>query len=117
MLSKKIPQKKLFENYKAAIGKGLLKVLSKMGISTLQSYQSAQIFEAVGLGAEVIDRCFKGTVSRISGVSFDELADEVLVRHHTAYKTKSPLLEAGGIYQWKRRGEKHLFNPETIHLL
>eukprot|EP01013_Petalomonas_cantuscygni_P021154 TRINITY_DN4018_c0_g2_i1.p1 TRINITY_DN4018_c0_g2~~TRINITY_DN4018_c0_g2_i1.p1 ORF type:complete len:1146 (-),score=-10.50 TRINITY_DN4018_c0_g2_i1:1504-4548(-) len=117
MLSKKIPQKKLFENYKAAIGKGLLKVLSKMGISTLQSYQSAQIFEAVGLGAEVIDRCFKGTVSRISGVSFDELADEVLVRHHAAYKTKSPLLEAGGIYQWKRRGEKHLFNPETIHLL
>jgi glutamate synthase (NADPH/NADH) large chain len=117
MLSKKIPQKKLFENYKAAIGKGLLKVLSKMGISTLQSYQSAQIFEAVGLGAEVIDRCFKGTISRISGVSFDELADEVLVRHHAAYKTKSPLLEAGGIYQWKRRGEKHLFNPETIHLL
>ncbi|WP_339925502.1 glutamate synthase large subunit [uncultured Cyclobacterium sp.] len=117
MLSKKISQKKLFENYKEAIGKGLLKVLSKMGISTLQSYQSAQIFEAIGLGAEVIDRCFKGTVSRISGVSFDELADEVLVRHHTAYKTQSPLLEAGGVYQWKRRGEKHLFNPETIHLL
>jgi glutamate synthase (NADPH/NADH) large chain len=117
MLSRKLPQRKLFENYKEAIGKGLLKVLSKMGISTLQSYQSAQIFEAIGLGPEVIERCFKGTVSRISGVSFDELADEVLVRHHAAYNTHSPILEAGGIYQWKRRGEKHLFNPETIHLL
>lgn len=117
MLSKKIPQKKLFDNYKEAIGKGLLKVLSKMGISTLQSYQGAQIFEAIGLGPEVIERCFKGTISRISGVSFDELAEEVLVRHHAAYETESPILETGGVYQWKRRGEKHLFNPETIHLL
>ncbi len=117
MLSKKIPQKKLFENYKTAIGKGLLKVLSKMGISTLQSYQGAQIFEAIGLGPEVIQRCFKGTISRISGISFDELAEEVLLRHHAAYHTESPILEAGGVYQWKRRGEKHLFNPETIHLL
>ncbi|MBW3467375.1 glutamate synthase large subunit [Arthrospiribacter ruber] len=116
-LSKKLDQKDLFANYQNAIGKGLLKVLSKMGISTLQSYQSAQIFEAIGLGPEVIDRCFKGTVSRISGISFDELAEEVLIRHHAAYKTESPILEAGGVYQWKRRGEKHLFNPETIHLL
>ncbi|SFU08666.1 glutamate synthase (NADH) large subunit [Algoriphagus locisalis] len=110
-------QKKLFSNYQAAIGKGLLKVLSKMGISTLQSYQSAQIFEAIGLGPEVIDRCFKGTISRISGISFDELAEEVLIRHRAAYETESPILEQGGVYQWKRRGEKHLFNPETIHLL
>ncbi|WP_339867423.1 glutamate synthase large subunit [uncultured Algoriphagus sp.] len=110
-------QKKLFSNYQAAIGKGLLKVLSKMGISTLQSYQSAQIFEAVGLGPEVIDRCFKGTISRISGIAFDELAEEVLIRHRAAYETDSPILEQGGVYQWKRRGEKHLFNPETIHLL
>ena len=110
-------QKKLFSNYQSAIGKGLLKVLSKMGISTLQSYQSAQIFEAVGLGPEVIDRCFKGTISRISGISFDELAEEVLIRHRAAYETESPILEQGGVYQWKRRGEKHLFNPETIHLL
>jgi glutamate synthase (NADPH/NADH) large chain len=107
----------LFSNYQTAIGKGLLKVLSKMGISTLQSYQGAQIFEALGLGPEVIDRCFKGTISRISGISFNELAEEVLIRHRTAYQTHSPTLEAGGIYQWKRRGEKHLFNPETIHLL
>ena len=116
-LSKEIPTKQLFANYQAAVGKGLLKVLSKMGISTLQSYQGAQIFEAIGLGPEVIDRCFKGTVSRISGISFDELAEEILIRHHAAYQTDSPILETGGIYQWKRRGEKHLFNPETIHLL
>ena len=116
-LSKEIPTKQLFANYQAAVGKGLLKVLSKMGISTLQSYQGAQIFEAIGLGPEVIDRCFKGTVSRISGISFDELAEEVLIRHHAAYNTDSPILETGGVYQWKRRGEKHLFNPETIHLL
>jgi glutamate synthase (NADPH) large chain len=115
--AKEINQKQLFMNYQNAIGKGLLKVLSKMGISTLQSYQSAQIFEAIGLGPEVIDRCFKGTVSRISGISFDELAEEVLIRHHAAYETESPILETGGVYQWKRRGEKHLFNPETIHLL
>ncbi|WP_439488551.1 glutamate synthase large subunit [Algoriphagus sp.] len=110
-------QKKLFSNYQGAIGKGLLKVLSKMGISTLQSYQSAQIFEAIGLGPEVIDRCFKGTISRISGISFDELAEEVLIRHRAAYQTELPVLEQGGVYQWKRRGEKHLFNPESIHLL
>lgn len=114
---KELSQKQLFQNYQTAIGKGLLKVLSKMGISTLQSYQGAQIFEAIGLGPEVIDRCFRGTVSRISGISFDELAEEVLIRHHAAYHTESPILEAGGVYQWKRRGEKHLFNPETIHLL
>ena len=116
-LNKVFPQKQLFENYKAAIGKGLLKVLSKMGISTLQSYQAAQIFEALGLGPEVIERCFKGTVSRISGISFDELAEEVLVRHHAAYETENITLETGGVYQWKRRGEAHMFNPETIHLL
>ncbi|MFC3879898.1 glutamate synthase large subunit [Algoriphagus namhaensis] len=110
-------QEELFENYQTAIGKGLLKVLSKMGISTLQSYQGAQIFEALGLGPEVIDRCFKGTISRISGISFDDLAEEVLVRHRAAYHAESPVLETGGVYQWKRRGEKHLFNPETIHLL
>lgn len=117
VFAKELSQSQLFYNYQKAIGSGLLKVLSKMGISTLQSYQGAQIFEALGLGPEVIDRCFKGSVSRISGIGFDELAEEVLVRHHAAYETESPLLETGGVYQWKRRGEKHLFNPETIHLL
>jgi glutamate synthase (NADPH/NADH) large chain len=117
MLPKVKDHKTLFSNYQDAVGKGLLKVLSKMGISTLQSYQGAQIFEALGLGPDVIDRCFKGTISRISGVSFDDLAEEVLVRNHAAYETQTPILETGGVYQWKRRGEKHMFNPETIHLL
>ncbi len=116
-LTKVKDEKTLVANYQDSIGKGLLKVLSKMGISTLQSYQGAQIFEAIGLGPEVMDRCFKGTVSRISGISFDELAEEVLIRHRAAYDTHSAILETGGVYQWKRRGEKHMFNPETIHLL
>ncbi|KEO73500.1 glutamate synthase large subunit [Anditalea andensis] len=117
LLPESMTQEQLFHNYQEAIDKGLLKVLSKMGISTLQSYQAAQIFEALGLGPEVIEKCFKGTISRISGISFDQLAEEVLVRHRAAYQTDQPLLEVGGVYQWKRRGEKHLFNPETIHLL
>lgn len=106
-----------YKNYQKAIGNGLLKVMSKMGISTLQSYQSAQIFEALGLGNEVIEKCFRGTISRIEGLSFDDLAQEVLVRHQLAYQKEGTPLQAGGIYQWKRRGEKHLFTPEVIHLL
>lgn len=106
-----------WHNYQKAIGNGLLKVMSKMGISTLQSYQSAQIFEALGLGSEVIDKCFRGTISRIEGLSFDDLAQEVLVRHKAAYQQDASSLPVGGIYQWKRRGEKHLFSPEVIHLL
>jgi glutamate synthase (NADPH/NADH) large chain len=107
----------LYHNYQKAVGNGLLKVMSKMGISTLQSYQSAQIFEALGLGSEVIDKCFRGTISRIEGLSFDDLAQEVLVRHRLAYQQESNTLQVGGVYQWKRRGEKHLFSPEVIHLL
>jgi glutamate synthase (NADPH/NADH) large chain len=107
----------LYHNYQKAIGNGLLKVMSKMGISTLQSYRSAQIFEALGLGSEVIDKCFRGTISRIEGLSFDDLAQEVLVRHRLAYQQESNTLQVGGVYQWKRRGEKHLFSPEVIHLL
>jgi glutamate synthase (NADPH/NADH) large chain len=107
-----------WHNYQKGIGNGLLKVMSKMGISTLQSYQSAQIFECLGLGSEVMDKCFRGTLSRIEGLSFDDLAQEVLVRHRTAYKQDtSSLLPVGGIYSWKRRGEKHLFSPDVIHLL
>lgn len=106
-----------YKNYQKAIGNGLLKVMSKMGISTLQSYQSAQIFEALGLGSDVIDKCFKGTISRIEGLSFDDLAQEVLVRHKLAFGKEGAPLQVGGIYQWKRRGEKHLFSPEVIHLL
>lgn len=108
-----------YENYKTAIGYGLLKILSKMGISTLQSYQSAQIFEALGLSSKVVDRCFTGTISRIEGLDFDGLAKEVMVRHQKAYDHSNidSRLEVGGVYQWKQRGEKHLFNPDTIFLL
>jgi glutamate synthase (NADPH) large chain len=112
-----ITDEEAYKNYQKAIGNGLLKVMSKMGISTLQSYQSAQIFEALGLGSDVIEKCFRGTISRIEGLSFDDLAEEVLVRHRLAFQKEGTPLQVGGIYQWKRRGEKHLFSPEVIHLL
>lgn len=116
-LGTKLKDGEVDSNYIKAVGKGLLKVMSKMGISTLQSYQSAQIFEAIGLGSEVVDKCFHGTTSRIEGLSFDDLAREVLVRHKLAFEQKTPTLEVGGLYQWKRKGEKHLFSPQVIHLL
>jgi glutamate synthase domain-containing protein 2/glutamate synthase domain-containing protein 1/glutamate synthase domain-containing protein 3 len=98
-----------------AIGKGLLKVLSKMGISTMRSYTGAQIFEAIGLERELVDRHFTGTPSRIGGVGFDVLAGEALDRHRRAYPAAaSELLPAGGIYAWRRDGEFHGWNPETI---
>src|SRR5690606_5524513 len=114
---KELPTEEVYKNFQKAIGSGLLKVMSKMGISTLQSYQSAQIFEALGLGSEVIEKCFRGTISRIEGLSFDDLAEEVLVRHKLAFQKESAPLQVGGVYQWKRRGEKHLFSPDVIHLL
>ncbi len=112
-----ITDEQAYKNFQKAIGNGLLKVMSKMGISTLQSYQSAQIFEALGLSSEVIEKCFRGTTSRIEGLSFDDLAEEVLVRHSLAFKRETAPLQLGGVYQWKRRGEKHLFSPDVIHLL
>ncbi len=111
------------EYLRKAYDKGLLKIMSKMGVSTLQSYIGAQLFEAVGLGAEVIQRCFCGTISRLGGLGFDELADEVLAFHRLAFMEKDAhaisdsLLPHGGLYQWQRDGEAHLFNPQTIHLL
>ncbi|MEM9328112.1 MAG: glutamate synthase large subunit [Bacteroidota bacterium] len=111
------PLEEYFDNYIKGVGKGLLKILSKMGISTLQSYQSAQIFECIGLGHEVISKCFKGTISRLDGLDFSDLEQEVLVKHHHAYVKNGSLLETGGVYQWKRKGETHLLNPKTIHLL
>ncbi len=114
---KSITDDEAFANYQKAIGNGLLKIISKMGISTLQSYQSSQIFEALGIGSDVIEKCFRGTISRIEGLSFDDIAQEVLVRHQLAYRNQNKELPVGGIYQWKRTGEKHLFSPEIIHLL
>jgi glutamate synthase domain-containing protein 2/glutamate synthase domain-containing protein 1/glutamate synthase domain-containing protein 3 len=98
-----------------AIGKGLLKVLSKMGISTMRSYTGAQIFEAIGLREELVERHFTGTPSRIGGVGFDVLAGESLDRHRRAYPAaESEMLPSGGIYAWRRDGEFHGWNPETI---
>ncbi len=107
-------------NYVKAVCDGLLKVFSKMGISTLQSYQGAQIFEILGLNQEVVDRYFTGATSRIQGIGLEEIAREALVKHFFAFGRKEvPVdrLPVGGIYQWKRKGEFHLFNPTTIHLL
>ncbi|WP_298943510.1 glutamate synthase large subunit [uncultured Psychromonas sp.] len=110
----------IFKSYKDAIDAGLLKIFSKMGISTIQSYQGAQIFEALGISKSVVDDYFKGTVTRIQGLSIDDIAHEILVRHRFAYPLRavpSQRLDVGGVYQWKQRGEKHLFNPTTISLL
>ena len=103
-----------------AYGKGVLKVMSKIGVSTVSSYTGAQIFEALGLGQGVIDRCFTGTTSRLGGVGFDVLAEEVAIRHrraHAANPNAHRRLEVGGEYQWRREGEPHLFNPETVFKL
>ncbi|MGA2009050.1 MAG: glutamate synthase large subunit [Solirubrobacteraceae bacterium] len=98
-----------------AIGKGLLKTISKMGISTIQSYCGAQIFEAVGLERELIDRHFTGTASRIGGIGLDVLAAEALGRHFRAYpRTARDVLPVGGVLQWRRDGELHAWNPDTI---
>jgi glutamate synthase (NADPH/NADH) large chain len=110
----------LKKNYVKAVCDGLLKVFSKMGISTLQSYQGAQIFEIVGLNKQVVDRYFTGATSRIEGMGLDEIAKETLAKHKFAFSKKDiPVkrLPVGGVYQWKRKGEFHLFNPQTIHLL
>jgi glutamate synthase domain-containing protein 2/glutamate synthase domain-containing protein 1/glutamate synthase domain-containing protein 3 len=98
-----------------AIGKGLLKTISKMGISTIQSYCGAQIFEAVGLERELIDRHFTGTASRIGGIGLEELSTEAMERHFRAYpRTARDLLPVGGVLQWRRDGERHIWNPDTI---
>jgi glutamate synthase domain-containing protein 2/glutamate synthase domain-containing protein 1/glutamate synthase domain-containing protein 3 len=106
------------QNVVKAIGKGLLKTISKMGISTIQSYRGAQIFEAVGLEQGLIDRHFTGTASRIGGIGLEVLATEALERHARAYPpTHEELLPVGGVYAWRRDGEHHMWNPETIALV
>src|SRR5215510_8043951 len=105
-----------------ALGKGLLKIMSKMGVSTAASYTGAQIFEAIGLGGEVIETCFAGTTSRLGGVGFDVLATEAARRHARAFPPRGAApahrrLDTGGEYQWRREGEPHLFSPETVFKL
>jgi len=110
----------LKKNYLKAVNEGLLKVFSKMGISTLQSYQGAQIFEIIGLNTAVVQTYFTGAVSRIEGMGLDEIGRETLAKHFFAFSRKDiPVdrLPVGGVYKWKRKGEFHLFNPQTIHLL
>jgi glutamate synthase (NADPH/NADH) large chain len=105
-------------DYRKGVAKGMLKVMAKIGISTLQSYKGAQIFEAVGLGENVIDRCFKGTASRIKGVELDVLAEEALRRHELGYPSRDvvrlPVLPNPGDFHWRSGGELHMWNPDTI---
>ncbi len=105
-----------------ALGKGVLKVMSKMGISTVASYRGAQVFEAIGLANDMVDRYFTGTTSQLGGVGLDVLAAEVASRHATAYPSagvRAPhrRLDVGGEYQWRREGEPHLFDPDTVFRL
>jgi glutamate synthase (NADPH/NADH) large chain len=110
------------KNYIKAAGKGILKIMSKMGISTVASYTGAQIFEAIGLSQELVDEYFTGVVSRLGGIGLDEIAEESRRRHATAYPLRAEErahrdLEWGGQYQWRREGEYHLFNPKTVFKL
>jgi glutamate synthase (NADPH/NADH) large chain len=114
--------RKAIRNYVKALGKGVLKIMSKMGISTVSSYCGAQVFEAVGLDASFVARYFTGTSSRIGGIGLEEIHREIASRHARAYPANSAerahrRLEVGGEYQWRREGEVHLFNPETVFLL
>jgi glutamate synthase domain-containing protein 2/glutamate synthase domain-containing protein 1/glutamate synthase domain-containing protein 3 len=114
----KYTYEKLEKNYIKAIGKGLLKVMSKMGISTQQSYRGAQIFEAIGLNTEFVDEYFTWTPSRIEGVGIETIAEEALKRHEHAYPRNTVPqtldLDVGGQYQWRRKGEAHIFSPDVI---
>jgi glutamate synthase (NADPH) large chain len=104
-------------NYLEAVHKGLLKILSKLGISTLRSYHGAQTFEAIGLSAEVIETHFRGTDSRIGGIGLEQIAQETLLQHRTAFHNPPELLPSDGIYQYRKGGEKHAWNPDVIYRL
>ena len=117
-----LTERKAVKNYVKAAGKGILKVMSKMGISTVASYTGAQIFEAVGLANDLVDEYFTGTASRIEGIDLDVIAREVAARHAIAFPDRPEELAhrelpVGGEYQWRREGEYHLFNPDTVFKL
>jgi glutamate synthase (NADPH/NADH) large chain len=117
-----VTAEKAVYNLIKSLGKGVLKVMSKMGISTIASYTGAQVFEALGLSQELIDEYFVGTTSRLGGVGLDVIAEETIKRHHIAYPPGGEIpntkrLPIGGEYQWRRDGEPHLFDPETVFAL
>ena len=116
-----VTERQAAANLIKALGKGVLKIMSKMGVSTVRSYTGAQLFEAVGLGPEVIGTCFAGTSSPLGGAGFAEVAGEVSRRHAVAYPARGGRphrrLETGGEYQWRRDGEPHLFSPEAVFKL
>ncbi len=104
--------------YVKGVTEGVVKVMSKMGISTVQSYRGAQIFEAVGIGSDVIDRYFSGTASQIGGIGLETIAEEAILRHNAAFANSlDETLESGSDFQWRHNGEHHAFNPKTIHML
>jgi len=116
MSGKDVDKEKAVKNFIKAVDFGLKKIMSKIGISTLQSYRGAQIFEILGVHQEVVDKCFTGAISRIGGVKFTDIAWETIAKHKEAFAIddKDPLLNTGGQYSWKKDGEKHLWNPDTI---
>ncbi len=115
----KMDHAKAVKNFIKACNKGIVKIMSKMGISTIQSYRGAQIFEALGLGEKLVDRYFSWTPSRIGGIGLDEVAKEVQLRHDAAFdaRGKNADLDWGGRYKWRREGEAHLMSPENVGLL
>ncbi len=115
-----IDHKKACQNFVKAASKGVVKVMSKMGISAIQSYRGAQVFEALGLRQDVVDTYFTWTPSRVGGIGLDVIAQEVLLRHRAAYPERpvdGHTLPVGGLYQWRATGEAHLFTPESVHAL
>ena len=115
-----VDHKTAVKHYVKAAAKGVVKTMAKMGVSTIQGYRGAQIFEAIGLNSAVVDKYFTWTASRIEGIGIEEIAGEVLRQHHHAFADRPLLndaLDSGGQYQWRKDGEYHLFNPETIHKL
>ncbi len=105
------------KKYRKGIADGVVKVMSKMGISTVQSYRGAQIFEAVGISKEVIDKYFTGTASQIDGIGLETIGEEAKRRHNLAFESNNDLLDSGSDFQWRANGEHHAFNPKTIHTL
>ncbi len=117
-----VPARKALQGYVKAASKGVLKTMSKMGISTVASYTGAQVFEAVGLSSELVERYFAGTVTQIEGIGLEEIAADVLARHSAGWAERPAELahrdlDPGGDWQWRREGEYHLFNPETVFKL